>query len=185
LEHPLIQKDQLDLRKRVVQLLKESYSSLNTGNIVFVCGGNDPSHMRILFREYCRNHKPSYQIFLPEYAIKNYFSEVANEQFDIADFEMLIGELSHAIVVFPEAPGSFAETGYFSAVEKLVNKIVLSLDAQYQGGDSFISLGPAKKIGAKSKFHPIIQTNYAAPDFEAITRRIERFPFSKKENNWL
>ncbi len=180
MEHPLIKKDQLDLRKRVVQLLKESYSSLNTGNIVFVCGGNDATHMRILFREYCRNHKPNYQIFLPEYAIKNYFSEVTNGQFDIADFEKLIGELSHAIVVFPEAPGSFAEIGYFSAVEELRNKIVLSLDAQFQGGDSFISLGPAKKIDAKSQFSPTIQTNYTNPNFEEITKRIERFSFPKK-----
>jgi hypothetical protein len=181
LDHPLLEIDQLDLRRRVVQLLRSSYSSLEKGNIIFVCGGNKKKQMRMQFREYCRAHKPNYVIFLPEYAIKNIFSEVDDEQFDIADFERLIGELSHAIVIFPEAAGSYAEVGYFSAIGKLATKTVLSLNSAYQNSDSFISMGPAKKIGDQTIFNPIIQTDYKAPDFATIASRIERIPFSKKQ----
>ena len=39
------------------------------------------------------------------------FSDELRELFDLADFEELVGEISYAIVVFPEGPGSYAETG--------------------------------------------------------------------------
>lgn len=180
MDHPLLREDQLHLRRRVVQILSSKYSSLERGNIIFVCGGNKRKHMRVQFRNYCGVHKPNYLIFQPEFAMESYFTEAGDEQFDIADFERLIGELSHAIVVFPEAPGSYAEVGYFSAIENLTTKIVLSLDSSYQDSDSFISLGPAKRIGEKTRFHPIVQTDYKLPDFSVITSRIDRVPFSKK-----
>lgn len=115
MDHPLLSQEQSDLRRRVVQLLRDAYSSHKSGNLVFVCGGNQPETMRIRFAEHCKIKHPELEIFFPEFAMKDYFSEEAADQFDIADFETLIGELSHAIVVFPEAPGSFAETGYFFA----------------------------------------------------------------------
>ena len=104
----------------------------------------------------------------------DYFSDEADDQFDIADFETLVGELSHAVVVFPEAPGSFAETGYFSLVPDLAKKTVLALDAKYQSKDSFISMGPAKKIANKSLYFPTLQISYEKPNFEEVVARIVR-----------
>ena len=80
--------------------------------------------------------------------MKDYFSEAGTEPMDLADFESLIGALSHAIVIFPEAPGSYAETGYFSNVRELANKTILVLNQQYQSNDSFVMMGPARKINA-------------------------------------
>jgi len=130
--------------------------------------------MRFRFRQYCRDNPNEYELFLPEAAMENVLSGDAVEPFDIADFESLVGDLSHAIVVFPEAPGSFAETGYFSAIQDLAQKSVLVLDRKRQRDDSFISLGPAKKIGELTVFHPIIQMDYDNPDFDTIIERIRR-----------
>jgi len=82
-------------------------------------------------------------------------------------------------VIFPEAPGSFAETGYFSAIGKLSKRCILVLDLAYQHKDSFISLGPATKIGGCSIFQPIIQINYQTPDFTSVAERIRRIQHSK------
>jgi hypothetical protein len=152
---------------------------LRATNIIFVCGGNDKTQLRPQFAEYCGGELAGFEVFYPEFAMPTYFDGPVDEPFDIADFETLIGELSHAIVVFPEAPGSFAETGYFSAVEPLYKKTVLVLDEKYQGKDSFLSMGPAKKISEKSIYNPVVQLNYEKPDFGHVRERIERVKVSK------
>lgn len=183
LDHPLLHDANKGLRRRVIQLLRNAYNVRREGNIVFVCGGNDPDHMRPRFRDYCKSNHPEFEIFLPEFAMKNYFSAPDSEQFDIANFEELVAELSHVIVLFPEAPGSFAETGYFSAMPKLAQKTILAMDSRWQGHDSFISMGPAKKINEVSRFHGIIQTPYENPAFADIVKRVKRIEFSKTKKS--
>ncbi|MGM0743432.1 MAG: retron St85 family effector protein [Pseudomonadota bacterium] len=102
----------------------------------------------------------------------------------MSEFEELVGELSHAIVLFPEAPGSIAETGYFSARPDLARKIVLAVDRNRQRNDSFISLGPAKKIHDASRFQPNIEFDYDDPDFTIISNRIvERAPLHRTKKH--
>lgn len=110
--------------------------------------------------------------------MENYFKEMSEEPFNIAQFEEIVGDLSHAIVLFPEAPGSFAETGYFSKIKGLYQKTILVLDAPRQKSDSFISLGPAKLINEGSNFHPNVQIDYQAPEFNQILDRIRRYEIS-------
>lgn len=185
MNHPLLSEDQKLLRQRVVKLLSGSYSVLGTGNIVFVCGGNAATDMRMKFADYCRLNAPDVDVFFPEFAMKNYFNSERIEPFDIGDFEQLVGELSHSIVLFPEAPGSFAEAGYFSVVPELVKKTLLVLDARRQGNDSFLSMGPAKKFNSYSHFAGTLQLDYSNPDFAQIVGRIGRFPFHKNRKNLL
>lgn len=173
MDHPLISEDQKGLRKRVVQFFHNSYKVQRESNIVFVCGGNAPEHMRPKFREYCELNDCKYEIFQPEFAMENLFSNGLKEPFDISDFEELVGSLSHCIVMFPEAAGSFAETGYFSARENLAKKIILVMDSGRQKDDSFISLGPAKKINEVSIYQPLIQMDYNNPSFDMIISRID------------
>ncbi|WP_417790254.1 retron St85 family effector protein [Terasakiella pusilla] len=174
MHHPLIGDGQLALRKRVISLFQNGFSIKRASNIVFVCGGNEATDMRPLFCAYCDQHMTDFEIFMPEGAMENVMAGGADEPFDIADFEELVGELSHAIVIFPEAPGSFAETGYFAAIEALAQKTILALDFNRQRHDSFISLGPAKKINSVSWFQPTIQLDYSNPRFEDIVERIRR-----------
>jgi hypothetical protein len=158
----------------MVQLIGSAYYVRREGNIIFVCGGNGAADMRTQFVKYCQDNHPEFEVFLPEYAIKNYFSSLPTSAFDIADFEQLISSLSHAVVVFPEAPGSFAEAGYFAAVKPIAKKVILVLDSKFQPHDSFISMGPAKKINNSSSFAMNIQMSYSDPTFEDIVGRINR-----------
>lgn len=170
----------------MLSLFKNAYSVPRESNIVFVCGGNEAHHMRPLFRQHVETNSPQFDIFHPEFAMENLFTSNLSEPFDIADFESSIGSLSKAIVIFPEAAGSFAETGYFSAIPELAKKTILVLDAEYQGYDSFISQGPAKKIEELSIFRPALHMSYKTPDFDLVIRRVKKFPISstRKQLTW-
>ena len=185
MDHPLISDDHRDIRKRVIQFVQNSYLIQRQSNIVFVCGGSKATSMRKRFQEYFEANLSEFEFFEPEFAMKNYFSETDVEPFDVADFEELVGGLSHSIVLFPEAPGSFAEAGYFSAVPELARKTILAVDSSKQKLDSFISLGPAKKIQEASLFHPNIQISYENPDFGLVAERIRRYSLGKKKKAFV
>lgn len=173
MDHPIRKDTNKVLRGRMVQLLKDGYYILNQSNIVFVCGGNEPTNMRTLFEKAFPSLLPDYEFFKPEFAMENYFSFGDTEPFDIADFEAMIADLSIAIVLFPEAPGSFAELGYFSGQLPLSRKTVLALDLNHQRSGSFISLGPATKVSRTSVFGYPIQLDYKNPDFSLVSTRIK------------
>ncbi len=183
MDHPLLSADQAALRRRLVHFLKTALSVQRSSNIIFLCGGTNSNDLRMTFKEYCQNHLQEYQIFLPEAAMTPLFSDDLQEPFDLTDFEVLVGRISLAIVLFPEAAGSYAETGYFSAIPALAQKCILVLDRKYQSDDSFLSLGPAKKISEQSIFHPNITLDYCQPDFETITTRLRSRKLSKKRKS--
>jgi hypothetical protein len=185
MEHPLRNEKYKALRKRVLDILREGFSIQRKSNIIFVCGGNDNNHMRRQFQAKFSSLLPTFEFFEPEFAMKSYFTLGDDIPFDISEFEELVGELSHSIVIFPEAPGSFAEVGYFSAIPKLARKIILAIDLNWQHSDSFISLGPAKKIADISIFQPNIQLDYKNPDFSLISQKIqERSPLKKTKESF-
>lgn len=179
LDHPLRDDANKALRQRVIQHLKSGCSVKRAGDLIFVCGGNDPTHMRPRFTSYCSIHYPELELFQPEYAMKDYFAGPGGTPFDLGTFERLVAELSHVIVLFPEAAGSFAEAGYFAQDERFRSKTLLALDLQWQGSDSFISMGPARQFNQKSRFAGTMQIPYAAPDFEQIVQRLKRFGFER------
>lgn len=185
MDHPLRSDSNKSLRKRVVGLLENGFSIARQSNIIFVCGGNAPESMRRRFQAEFPTILPGFEFFEPEFAMKSYFTLGDQIPFDISEFEELVGQLSHSIVLFPEAPGSIAETGYFSAIPELAQKIVLAVDGTRQRSDSFISLGPAKKIHDASRFQPNIQFDYDNPDFTVISNRIiERAPLHRTKQHF-
>jgi hypothetical protein len=112
---------------------------------------------------------------LPECALKHYFESISDYAIDLVNLETCIADLSHAIVIFPEAAGSYVETGYFSAMPNIAEKIVLALDVKFQADCSFISLGPAKMINDVSRFDGVVQVSYKEPNFSDIVRRLKKF----------
>lgn len=133
--------------------------------------------MRRRFQEKFGDLLPGYEFFEPEFAMRKYWTLGDSEPFDITTFEELIGNLSHSIVIFPEAAGSLAETGYFSARPDIAKKVLLAINAVHLTKDSFISIGPAKKIADVSVFQPNIQFDYDNPNFQLISQRlIDRAP---------
>ena len=156
----------------MVHFLKNSLTVQRSSNIIFLCGGNNSTDMRMCFKDYCEDKLREYEVFMPESALGSIFSDDMRGQFDLADFEELVGEISYAIVVFPEAAGSYAETGYFSAVRDLAEKCILVMDLRWQHSDSFLSLGTAKRISEQSFFYPNIDLDYTQPRFDIIANRI-------------
>lgn len=177
MDHPLRSDDHKSLRKRIYDLFKNGFTIPRQSNIVFVCGGSELTDMRRRFQSEFDALLPGYEFFEPEFAMRKYWTLGDNEPFDITTFEELIGKLSHSIVIFPEAPGSLAETGYFSAIPEIAAKILLVINAAHLRKDSFISIGPAKKIADVSIFQPNIQFDYDNPAFNLVSQRlIDRAP---------
>lgn len=177
MEHPLRSDDHKSLRRRLYDLISNGLTVPRQSNIVFVCGGNEPHHMRRRFQAEFSSLLPKHEFFEPEFAMRTYWTLGDSEPFDISSFEELICDLSHSIVIFPEAPGSLAETGYFSAIPKIAKRILLVINSEHLRSDSFISIGPAKKIADVSIFQPNIQFDYSNPEFAIISRRlIDRAP---------
>ncbi|MGP9792032.1 retron St85 family effector protein [Roseinatronobacter sp. NSM] len=180
MDHPLRSDDHKSLRKRLYKIFNNGFTIPRQSNIVFVCGGSEPPDMRRRFQSEFGKLLPGYEFFEPEFAMRKYWTLGDNEPFDITIFEELIGQLSHSIVIFPEAPGSIAETGYFSAIPNIAKKILLVIDAAHLKKDSFISIGPAKKIADVSIFQPNVQFDYNNPSFNIVSQRlIDRAPLHK------
>lgn len=173
MDHPLRSENNASLRREIHELFRNGFSIPRQSDIVFVCGGNEEGDMRKKFQAVFDELMAGYQFFEPEFAMQTYLTLGDNVPFDIATFEEMIGELSHSIIIFPEAPGSLAETGYFSAVEAIANKVLLVLDSAHLKKDSFISIGPAQRIDAVSIFKPYIEMDYVAPDFARIAERVQ------------
>lgn len=172
MDHPLRSDHYKSLRRNLYKLISEGFTIPRQSNIVFVCGGSEPSDMRRRFQDEFEALLPGYEFFEPEFAMRKYWTLGDSEPFDITTFEELIGNLSHSIVIFPEAAGSLAETGYFSARPEIAKKILLAINAVHLAKDSFISIGPAKRIADASIFQPNIQFDYDNPNFKLISQRL-------------
>lgn len=122
MDHPLRSDDHKSLRRRLYKLISNGFTIPRQSNIVFVCGGSEPHHMRRQFQDKFDTILPNHEFFEPEFAMRKYWTLGDSEPFDITTFEELIGNLSHSIVIFPEAAGSLAETGYFSARPEIAKK---------------------------------------------------------------
>ena len=99
MEHPLRSEEHKSLRKDFVSLLEYGFSIERQSNIIFVCGGNDPAHMRRQFHAQFEKLLPDFEFFEPEFAMKNYFTLGDDVPFDITKFEELVGELAYSIVL--------------------------------------------------------------------------------------
>lgn len=167
----------------MVHFLRNGCSLKERSNIIFVCGGNKPTAIRQQFLDYCSKNFKEIEPFRPEDAMPNVALSASVKKFNIAHFEELIGELAHAIVIFPEAAGSFAEVGYFSKT-KLAEKVILASNFKYHAKESFISLGPAQIYNDKSKFRGYIQLNYnlrnKSKKFEAVIEAIQKITLKSR-----
>lgn len=177
MDHPLLHQTQKEKRQRVVTHLKQAYNIRKNSNIIFVCGGNGAAALRTKFIDFCKEQSKDIHLFLPEYAMPTALGSGVEEQFDLSEFEEVVAELSHSIIIFPEAPGSYAEAGYFSAREEVSKNCILALNNKHQN-DSFLSLGPALRIERSTIFRPNIQIDYENPIFDDLLNKIRSRNFS-------
>lgn len=165
----------------MVSLLKKGYKSFRNNDIIFVCGGNEDNNMRPKFTKYCNTLSSfDYKVFHPEHAFDLLTEFDHSGNFNLSEFELLIGELSHSIIIFPEAPGSFVETGYFSANKNILKFSILALDEKFIGKRSFINLGPVKIM---SQYNTVFNIDYDDPNFANLTDYIKNFGTKRTTSN--
>ena len=171
--HPFISLESKGLRERVATFVQSALHRTSATNIIFVCGGDGAEHLRPQFIEFMKASMPSYRPFRPEAAQEDYFEQDHAESLNLSLFERLVSDLALGIVLFAESPGSYAETGLFSALHNARRKTLVVMDAIHQGPGSFLSFGPVAVIASKSRLGAAIQLDYAKPNFEIIKERVE------------
>lgn len=106
--------------------IKDSYWSSNRG----------------IIHRYISKLLPDANIVLSEQMWEDGF----NNSIDLLTFEEFLAEVSDAIILFVESPGSFCELGAFAYADALFSdKLIVVMDEKYRGSRSFISTGPALK----------------------------------------
>lgn len=77
---------------------------------------------------------------------------------DILSFEEILAEISENIIIIAESPGTFCELGAFS-LDKFCNKTIVINEDNPNYKDSFITLGPIKKIESQNEKNVILYSD--------------------------
>ncbi|MDG5495139.1 retron St85 family effector protein [Niveispirillum sp. BGYR6] len=131
-------------------------------NVVLLCGGqykqnNDGPPLSL--RDAFLNAVPPPSI-MKEYELIQ--AEEITQQFnfsnfydDILKFETDIAQIVHLIILFCESQGALTELGAFSVIDEIMNRLFVIIDENYWSHDSFIKLGPLRRIVNKVGRHAI------------------------------
>lgn len=153
--------------------------------LVFLCGGpvnsRKPSFRRKLLK-YARESLTEFRFFLAEDAARDLFKYGEPVFINVAEFEALLIDLADCVIVIPESPGSIAELGYFSAQKQARDKLLVVSDLEYQGDDSFLSLGPIELVNRHSKYRPTLYLNLKSrtTSFRPITKILKRYALENR-----
>lgn len=94
-----------------------------------------------------------------EYPEWNQFEGYKN----LVEFEIEAGCVSRAIVLFSEGPGAFAELGAFCMDPILRERLFIVIEKKHYKNDSFIRLGPIKRIEDDFPEHAICVVDEMTP----------------------
>lgn len=130
---------------------------------VFLCGAaysveNYYETNRGITEKYLKSKSKDIFIVLSEKLWEDSF----NSNIDLLTFEEFLAEVSDAIILFVESPGSFCELGAFAYAENLFSdKLIIIIDKKHEGEKSFIITGPtakARRDGAQVIYAPLLGT---------------------------
>lgn len=117
---------------------------------IFLCGKGFDKNIqdsywntnRGIIHRYMEKLLPDINIVLSEQLWEDGFDSTI----DLLTFEDFLAEVSDAIILFVESPGSFCELGAFAYADSLFSdKMVIVLDEKYREERSFIATGPVLK----------------------------------------
>ena len=142
---------------------------------IFVCGGQlgpGTGSLRKQFIQWAEHQLPDFICLLAEDALKDGFVAGRREFIDLAKFESVIADIADGVLIFPESPGSFAETGFFSNSRKIRDKTLI-INSIGEQGDSFLNLGPIHTIDRFSYLKPTLHIEVIDPaDFSRVGQRL-------------
>lgn len=131
-------------------------------HLCFVCGSAGETieatgerSLRAAFIDYALGRRDNKIVCVrAETAATELLRQIDERGQNISIFERTIAETVDSVLIFPESPGSFAELGYFSAIEGIARKTLVAVRIQHQA-NSFITLGPVHAIARQSIFSPV------------------------------
>lgn len=146
--------------------------------LVFLCGAAD-STRRDYLAKYLRKRHPNKLIFYAD----DVWTHISDQQdLNALQMENQLAQLSDAVVILIESPGTFAELGAFSLSSELRRKLLPIIDKQFELKSSFINSGPVQWVNQDSDFRPTIYADFsailtAAREIDERLERIRPYPF--------
>ena len=130
------------------QLDKSGHKYITYPKFIFLCGKGFNSQEeytlsnRGIVDGFIRRLLPDTHIVLSEQMWEDAF----DDSIDLLIFEEFLAEVSDAIILFVESPGSFCELGAFAYADTLFSdKLIIVMDEKHRGSKSFIATGPVLK----------------------------------------
>ncbi len=81
---------------------------------------------------------------------------------NLARWEILVAQKSHLVIIIPDSPGSFAELGTFSQIDKICSKMLVLFDKQYKKDKSYLQRGSRK--AAEERRAAVLFVDYSEVD---------------------
>jgi hypothetical protein len=146
------------LRDRLISRFQsQPYILRSTKPLIFLCGANK-SLPRENLANYFRKKHPDKFIF---YADDVWTLISKHSDLNALQMEDQLAQLSDAVIILAESPGTFAELGAFSLNAKLRKKLLPIIDKKHQDEHSFINTGPVRWVDKDSKFKPTIYVDFS------------------------
>lgn len=129
--------------------------------IIFTCGAAKPADYtqtgRSILMKYASLHLQKFNFFMAE---KLFEVLGKKDSSDLLSIEKQLTEYSDCIIVILESPSSFTELGAFSVDDELAKKMLVINDVAFKNQQSFINLGPIKKVNENSIFGNCINVDF-------------------------
>lgn len=125
---------------------------------------------------YAEKHLAEYRFFEAEQV----FDVLARtRKTDLLSLEGKFAGYADCIIVIVESAGAIAELGAFAMKDEVARNVLAINSVTFRDDESFISLGPVRKLDRISIFKPVLHTNLehvldVAMDIEERLRKIRR-----------
>lgn len=155
-------------RQTMIDALEAFKKCISSGNtllrndsiLIFTCGerpNQSNPGKRSLLMKYAQSNLTEFNFFIAE-KIFDVFQ--GDKKIDWLSIEEKLANYSDCIIIILETESTFAELGAFMMKDSLADIVLVVNDIKYSNSDSFINLGPLKKLETHSKFKPVVNTKY-------------------------
>lgn len=156
-----------DLIEKSISELRLCESSLNHAKnqpvFVFLCGGDNQDSKYI-----CRNETERYLhtnpllstiVSVKPEILLNHYGFLLRD-LDLLELESFIADLSDAVLLYDESPGTVCELGAFAMSDPIRQIMTVAIPEKYKGDASFVINGPVRHIERESASHPLSSVIY-------------------------
>lgn len=158
--------------------------------LVFTCGKSPNKKNpggRDLLLKYADKYLNNFYFFIAEKFFEA-LTKSTSSSADVALSDLLrieenLTKYSDCIIIVLESNSAIAELGAFTIKNDLAEIVMVVNDSEFQDSESFISLGPLKRVDEKSKFGPVIYTKLESisSSFGEITERLKKIRRGKNK----